>query len=500
MREGIPIRPQVLFIAAAVTVMPAFAQQHARISCSGPTCTFSLSFDDSWGQLAGISGAPYSGEVQVVSAHTLPNGTHMSTPSSGPMIYRDSKGRVRTERHAYPSGPQGRPAPADDFVIAEIHDPVAGFEYVLDPVNRVAHRRAFKPDATQKFDATAFANMLAHPSSGPRETVEFLGTRMISGVTAYGQKRTSSWTRPDGTAITQTQEQWAEPTSGANLLVISSQNPENTVTTTLANYSNAEPAPSLFQVPDGYQTVDEAELFTVSHPHTGPGRSGVSGPPLMASCEDEACKFTFNPGSGGLGRAVTGAPYSGHRRSTDGPGEYRDSFGRVRTDPAQVGGGSSRMPRLVRIDDAVAGYIYLLDPGSQTAYREKVEFRPIPFRILPMRPPETRTAASGATFTIEDLGEKTISGVTVTGQRNTTTYPPGTFNDNDKTVVTANEQWIDPKTGIIVMTKNTGLMGESTLSMPDYKEGDPDPSLFQIPAGYKIVDETGPFTFTVTGP
>lgn len=35
------------------------------------------------------------------------------------------------------------------------------------------------------------------------------------------------------------------------------------------------------------------------------------------------------------------------------------------------------------------------------------------------------------------------------------------------------------------------------MSIPDYKPGDPDPSLFLIPSNYKIVDETGKFTFTI---
>jgi hypothetical protein len=43
-------------------------------------------------------------------------------------------------------------------------------------------------------------------------------------------------------------------------------------------------------------------------------------------------------------------------------------------------------------------------------------------------------------------------------------------------------------------------MVNTMKSVADYKEGDPDASLFQIPPGYKIADETGPFTFTVPAP
>src|SRR5580704_10199826 len=113
-----------LFFAAAVAALPA-APQPGPISCSGATCTFTLSFEDGGAALANITGAPYSGQRQNATSRTLPNGTHMSNQSLGPMIYGDSKGRVRTERHPFAQSPPGFLANPDDFVIAEIHDPVA---------------------------------------------------------------------------------------------------------------------------------------------------------------------------------------------------------------------------------------------------------------------------------------------------------------------------------------------------------------------------------------
>jgi hypothetical protein len=108
----------------------------------------------------------------------------------------------------------------------------------------------------------------------------------------------------------------------------------------------------------------------------------------------------------------------------------------------------------------------------------------------------TRTAPNGSTVTNETLGPQTVFGVTATGQRTTNIYPPGTYSQNDKEIVTVNERWIDPKTGVVILTKNSGLMVNSTISIPDYQEGDPDASLFQVPSGYTIIEETGPFTFT----
>jgi hypothetical protein len=506
-----------LFFAMVVTAIPASAQP-VPISCNGQTCTFTLNFDDGYAHLANIIGAPYSGQIQHSNSQTLPNGTHMSNQSSGPVIYRDSKGRVRTERHADPTA-NGRPARPDDFVIAEIHDPVAGFEYVLDPVDQVAHRRPFKPESSWKWDPSQIANMPTQPYGGPvgpNSTVQFLGTRTISGVLAYGQKTTWTRTTPGGETITQAEEEWLDPASGALLSSVSGTN-GNDQTLTLANYSNAEPAPSLFQVPGGYQTVDETGSFQIVHQRVAPGPNGTGthGPQLTGSCEEGVCRVNFDPGNAPANFAVTGAPYSGHQvftsvssngtpfsASPNGTGQYRDSHGRVRTDPKQVSvraaGPGNMMPPLVEIEDPVAGFFYILNPASQTAYRLKAAFRSVAFQPNQNMAQQagTRTGPNGSTVTIENLGQQIISGVTATGQRTTNIYPPGTYSQNDKEIVTVNERWIDPKTGVVILMKNAGLRVNTTDSIPDYQEGDPEASLFQIPSGYTIVDETGPFTFT----
>jgi len=509
-----------LFFVTVIAVLPAGAQP-AQINCTGQTCTFNLSFDDGYSNLTNITGAAYSGQQNHLSARTLPNGTNTATPSNGPMIYRDSKGRVRTEQHAYPAGAPGRPVPPDDFVIAEIHDPVAGFEFVLDPVSKVAHRIAFKSDGQWKWDPARVTSGSAIPS-GPNSTTEFLGTRTISGVTAYGHKTTSNRIRPDGTAISMTDEEWLAPATGAVLLRINT-NLAGAMTLTVPNYSEAEPDPGLFQIPEGYKTVDETGPFQVVHEHTGPGVSsmGQHGPQLTGSCDEGVCTIAFDPGTIPVNAAITGAPYSGHETimsmstnpadnlpptSRTRNGTWRDSAGRLRTDPAPFNNGGrggtvqseNQLPSLVEIQDPVAGFLYILNPASQTAYRIQATSRAFAFQPVPMQPTGTRTAPNGRTDLIENIGPETISGVTATGQRTTTTYPPGSYNQNDKELVTVSERWIDPKTGITILTKNSGQLMRfaNTTSIADYKEGDPDASLFQVPAGYKTIEESGAFTFT----
>ena len=51
-----------------------------------------------------------------------------------------------------------------------------------------------------------------------------------------------------------------------------------------------------------------------------------------------------------------------------------------------------------------------------------------------------------------------------------------------------------PQLGIFVYTKSSNRGGsESTTEWKDFSSTEPDASLFQVPAGYKVVDETGSF-------
>ncbi len=108
-----------------------------------------------------------------------------------------------------------------------------------------------------------------------------------------------------------------------------------------------------------------------------------------------------------------------------------------------------------------------------------------------------RTRDNGATVKSENLGTETILGVTAIGQRNTTTYPVGTYQGNDQPVTQVNENWRSAQYGLVLRSLNTGPNGDTTTAMKDFSLDEPDPSLFQVPAGYQIVDETGEFTITI---
>jgi hypothetical protein len=61
------------------------------------------------------------------------------------------------------------------------------------------------------------------------------------------------------------------------------------------------------------------------------------------------------------------------------------------------------------------------------------------------------------------------------------------------------ETWNSPDLPFPVFRKiNDPRTGEEKMAYFNIRRGEPDPRLFQIPEGYQIVDETGPFAITFT--
>ena len=86
----------------------------------------------------------------------------------------------------------------------------------------------------------------------------------------------------------------------------------------------------------------------------------------------------------------------------------------------------------------------------------------------------------------ESLGAKTLDGIAVTGTRTTTTIPVGTIG-NDKDLVITRESWYSPELKLVVESTQTDpRFGETSYSLSNIKRSEPDPTIFQIPAGYAI--------------
>ena len=191
---------------------------------------------------------------------------------------------------------------------------------------------------------------------------------------------------------------------------------------------------------------------------------------------------------------------------------YRDHQGRTRRDhmEEQRGGSSSSAnssPVVSIINDPVAHTTITLDHRTQSA--ERMELPPEFYKLhqqmtdqlgeprfgvlVPRRigermsgdqdgapapnPPQRKT---------EKLESRIIEGVLAEGMRTTLVIPAGEF-DNEKAMEITQERWYSPELkAVVLMRHNDPRFGETTFRLTNINRGDPEASLFQIPANYKV--------------
>lgn len=74
--------------------------------------------------------------------------------------------------------------------------------------------------------------------------------------------------------------------------------------------------------------------------------------------------------------------------------------------------------------------------------------------------------------------------------RTTITYPAGSFG-NDRPIVAVNEKWTSPDLRIILLSINEDpRSGTQTTEVTNLDRAEGDPTLFQVPEGYTIRDQT----------
>ena len=87
----------------------------------------------------------------------------------------------------------------------------------------------------------------------------------------------------------------------------------------------------------------------------------------------------------------------------------------------------------------------------------------------------------------EDLGKQSIEGVETVGIRDRVTYSPGVWG-NDAPMTVEHESWYSPQLGINLLSIRTDpRLGKQTFRATDISTAEPDPSLFLLPKGYKVV-------------
>jgi len=167
----------------------------------------------------------------------------------------------------------------------------------------------------------------------------------------------------------------------------------------------------------------------------------------------------------------------------------RDAAGRVfqerRMFVPESGNAESAL-RQIEINDPVSHEFYVCKPQERVC-RLQLFSRLEPDFVPPGSGPK-QPGSSGA----EDLGNQSIGGLETVGTRETSVIPAGTMGNNSP-LLSRREFWYSPLLGINLITKRQDpRAGDQNFEVSDITVGEPDAKLFQVPAGFKVLDMRKP--------
>ena len=85
-----------------------------------------------------------------------------------------------------------------------------------------------------------------------------------------------------------------------------------------------------------------------------------------------------------------------------------------------------------------------------------------------------------------------MEGVAVEGTRTTMTIPAGQLG-NEQPINIVAERWFSPDLKVLVMSRQSDpRFGETTYRLTNLTRAEPSPGLFEIPAGFSVVEPGGP--------
>ena len=221
-----------------------------------------------------VKNAPYSADMVTETTQTLADGNHIRQSGTA-KVYRDTEGRTRREQSL---NALGGLAPTSNLPqVVFINDPVAGFNYALNPQNRTAAKSAWarpgrggqapgssQPMARlrqQSVDRSAANAGRRGRGGAARQNIksESLSRQTIEGVPADGTRTTmtiAAGQMGNEQPIQIVTERWYSP--DLQMVVLSKRtDPRMGETVTrLANISRVEPPSSLFEPPADYKMSD----------------------------------------------------------------------------------------------------------------------------------------------------------------------------------------------------------------------------------------------------
>ena len=100
----------------------------------------------------------------------------------------------------------------------------------------------------------------------------------------------------------------------------------------------------------------------------------------------------------------------------------------------------------------------------------------------------------------ESLGKQFIEGVEADGTRSTVTIPPGEIG-NERAIEIVSERWYSAELQTVVMTRHSDpRFGETTYKLTNISRTEPDRSLFELPGGYTLKEDSTPKQFRLRKP
>ncbi|MGO9339500.1 MAG: hypothetical protein ACLPY1_18530 [Terracidiphilus sp.] len=172
----------------------------------------------------------------------------------------------------------------------------------------------------------------------------------------------------------------------------------------------------------------------------------------------------------------------------------RDGQGRIYEErwalvPKSSSGEISSKLTWIQIADPKLGTLYNCNPGKHIC--DLLTYDPTEdlAAAAPRRPASGTLTRGSMNLTLEDLGSRNIAGIDTAGVRETRTIAAGAMG-NDQPLTSMKEFWHSDQLGINLLSVRTSPMfGKQTFTITEITSAEPDPQMFELPAGYTVNDQ-----------
>jgi hypothetical protein len=226
------------------------AQEPLRAPDGGTT------FHVSGVELLPLPGMPLTGKSNVQWTRTLEDGSTVTVKEQANLA-RDSQGRMYRERRAFEPADSDRPSPLMEL---QFFDPTARTRTICTVATRQCVISDYHP-------SRQFALLPPGPyANGTRNlNREDLGANVIDGVNVTGTRETTTINPGvvgNDRALVSTREFWYSAQLQTNLLVTRIDPREGKQVIRLIGFSQSEPDPHTFDIPEGYAIHDQRAAVT----------------------------------------------------------------------------------------------------------------------------------------------------------------------------------------------------------------------------------------------